>query len=171
MPSFSKVIDEIGHLSLIISLPQLISAPIIVILISLFSPIPTPKDVIEIIDFLVISFPLTVAVALITLLVRTDQNSFLFYIGAIVGAAILSNLLHGLLSTAFPAVDISTAYHEAFDPGDLPTRHGAGTFVAFAMNILSLYWKKFGVILFIQSCVIGIYAGTKYFKLKAKAPY
>jgi len=171
MPSFSKILDEIGHLSLIISLPQLISAPLIVILISLFSPIPTPKDIIEILDFLVISFPLTLAVALITLLVRTDQNSFLFYVGAIVGAALLSNFLHGLLSSAFPAVDVSSAYHEAFDPGDLPTRHGAGSFVSFTMNILSLYWKKFGIVLFLQSCVIGIYAGTRYFNLKAKAPY
>lgn len=165
MPSFRDILDEIGNLSLIISIPQLISAPLSVILISILNPIPTPWDVIEVIDFLVISFPLTLAMALITYLVKTDQNSFVFYVGAIVGAALLSNFFHNMLSSAFPAVDVSGAYHEAFTPPDeLPGGHGAGYMVKFALKIISLYWEKFGVIMFIQSCIIGIYAGGKYFR-------
>jgi len=105
------------------------------------------------------------AVALITYLAKTDQDSFILYIGAIVGAALLSNFLHNMLSSAFPAVDIDSAYRESFSrPDDLPGSHGAGYLVKFALKLISLYWEKFGVIMFLQSCAIGIYAGIKYFK-------
>lgn len=171
MSTFGKILDEIGHLSLIISIPQLISAPASVILIKLFSPYPMPNEVIEVLDFLVISFPLTVAVALITLMLRNDHSNFGSYVAVVAGAALLSNLFHNILSSAFPAVDVASAFHEAFEPDDVYTHHGAGMLVSFAVKIISLYWKKFGIILFLQSCAIGIYAGAKYFKRTGAMPY
>ncbi|HEY3385685.1 MAG TPA: hypothetical protein VGK46_04185 [Saprospiraceae bacterium] len=171
MPSFKSVVDEIGYLSLIISIPQFISAPISLIIFNLLNPIPMPWDIVEILDFLVISFPLTLAIALITYLVRHDENSFVLFVGMLVGAALLSNFLHNALSAAFPSVDVASAYREAFTrPDDLPGSRGSGYLVNFAIKIISLYWEKFGVILFIQSCVIGIYAGMKYFKKEEAKP-
>jgi hypothetical protein len=165
MPSSRSILNEIGNLSLIISIPQLISAPLFVILLEVLNPIPDPFDIIEVLDFLVISFPLTLAVALITYFVKTDQDSFIFYVGAIIGAALLSNFLHHLVYSAFPSVDIDSAYRESFSrPDDLPGNRGAGYLVNFAMKLLSLYWEKFGVVMFLQSCAIGIYSGIRYFK-------
>jgi hypothetical protein len=164
MSTFKKIMHEIENLSMIITIPQLISAPISVIILHFLSPGPSPQTVIEVLDFLVISFPLTLAVALITLLLRREESGIVLYIGAVIGAALLSNLLHRIVSSAFPAIDVAGEYNRAFGGGSTYMYHGAGSLISFATKILSLYWKQFGVLMFLQSCVIGIYAGVKYFK-------
>ncbi|MBK5270110.1 MAG: hypothetical protein JJE22_03765 [Bacteroidia bacterium] len=86
------------------------------------------------------------------------------------GAALLSNLLHGIVQQ-IPSVDVNKTFTRT-DIG------GNSAVFIFVKKIFGIYWKNFGPVLFIQSCCIGLYAGYRYIsvrdkkrlKIKMKAP-
>jgi hypothetical protein len=156
--------SEISRLALMVTLPQLIASPVSVILIQLLTPSNVVLDLIEIIDFFVISFPLTLAVAIITDMIRRDETSPAAIIVIIIGAALLSNLLHRFVSGSFPEIPVGAAHRQNFSEDDLPGSRGIGPLLNTALRVIGIYWRQFGPLLFVQSCAIGIYVGLKYFK-------
>lgn len=158
------VLGEISRLAFMITLPQLISAPISVIIIQLLTPANVVLDIMTILDFFVISFPLTLAVATITYMFQSDQANPVGIILIIIGAALLSNWLHSLISSSFPSIDVATAHQRNFDESDLPGSRGIGPLLNTAIRIVGIYWRQFGPVMFIQAVGIGIYVAVRYFK-------
>jgi hypothetical protein len=152
-PSHPSWHGEISQLSLFISLPQIIASPIFVGIKHLMYHNVVPFEVKEILDFLLISFPLTLCVAILFVIIVKGKFNLFYMIFAVVGATLLSNLLHKIVSK-FPLVDIKNS----FDSSAL----------TWVYNIFGVYWNTFGPILFIQSCCIGIYAAVKYLNIEDK---
>jgi hypothetical protein len=159
----SPLHQEISALALFISIRQLIASPIIVGVTHLIHSDNVFLDVWEILDFLVISFPLTLSVAILFVVIAKGKFNMFTLIFAVAGAALLSNLLHWVVSE-IPAVDVNKTLNESFNYND--NRGGNSAAIAWVINIFGVYWKTFGAILFIQSCCIGIYAGYKYLKIE-----
>lgn len=156
--------SEIGKLSLFIAVPQLITSPIAVGAAKLlYAHVNSSYEISEVLDFLAISFPLTLSVALLIVIIEKGKFNLFTLLFAVVGAALLSNLLHLLLS-AIPFVGLKTTYNEAFNSGD--GRSGNSSAISWVGKIFIVYWETFGPIVFIQSCCIGIYAAYKYLKLE-----
>lgn len=159
----SSLHQEISRLALFISLPQVIASPILVGLKHIVQGDNVVFDVMEIIDFLVISFPLTLGIAILLVVLEKGEFNLVTLLVAIVGAAFLSNLLHTVIGK-IPSVDIKNTFTESFNYNNY--RGGNTTAIIWVIKIFSIYWKSFGPILFIQSCCIGIYAGIKYIKIE-----
>lgn len=157
-------LSEISRLTWMITLPQLISAPLSAILVELFTPSFIVLDILHIIDFFVISFPLTLAVAIITNMIRSDQSNVILFIVIIVGAGLLSNLLHKFVSASFPPVPVEPIFREATEPDPVYRSRGIGPLLNTAIGIIGIYWRQFGPIMFIQAIGIGMYVGIRYFK-------
>jgi len=151
--------QEISRVALFISLPQLIASPVIAGATHLIYRDNTAFDIKEILDFLVISFPLTLSIALLIVLIREGQFNLFSLLFAVAGAALLSNLLH-LLVSQIPSVDIKRSFNESFAYSEKTNGNSAA--IRWVLKIFGIYWKTFGPVLFIQSCCIGIYAGYKY---------
>src|SRR5438128_7483501 len=98
--------EEVSSLALFISLPQLISAPLMVGLEHLLKPNNIFFELKEILDFLVISFPLTLSIALLFLIIEKGIFNLGYLLLIVGGAALLSNLLHGLVQK-IPSVDVN----------------------------------------------------------------
>jgi hypothetical protein len=172
--SHSPFHEEVSALALFISLPQLIAAPLMVGLEHLLKPQNIFFELKEILDFLVISFPLTLSIALLFLIIEKGIFNLGYLLLIVGGAALLSNLLHGLVQK-IPSVDVNRTFTETFTRTDIG---GNKAVIVFVGKIFGIYWKIFGPLLFIQSCCIGLYAGFRYvritdkkrIKLKAEAP-
>jgi len=159
----SPLHGQISGLALFISLPQLIASPIMVGISHLIHPQNVFFDLKEILDFLVISFPLTLSIAVLFVIIERGKFNLFYLVAVVAGAALLSNLLHGIIES-MPSVDIKKPFNETFSPNN--TGGGNSAAIHFVIKIFGVYWKTFGPILFIQSCCIGIYAGYKYFKIQ-----
>jgi hypothetical protein len=155
-------LGEISRLALMVTLPQMISSPVSVIIIELITPSNVVVDVITILDFFIISFPLTLTVAFITYHIKADDFSPALAIILVIGAAFLSNWLHNALSARFPYVDLEGAQRATMRDDELPGSSGIGNMLNMAIRIVGVYWRNFGPVLFIQSLGIGIYIGTKH---------
>ncbi|MEJ0103737.1 MAG: hypothetical protein WDO19_14795 [Bacteroidota bacterium] len=152
---------QISQLALFVSLPQLIASPIMVGLTHLLHPDNIFFDLKEILDFLAISFPLTLGIAILFVFIEKGKFNLFVLVFAIVGAALLSNLLHRIVGE-IPSVDIKRTFSESFNEN----RGGNSSAIIWVIKIFGIYWKTFGPVLFIQSCCIGIYAGYKYLKIE-----
>jgi hypothetical protein len=162
-PAHSPWHKEVSALAFFISLPQLIASPIIVGITSLVHSQNVVFELKEILDFLVISFPLTLSIAILFVIIEKGKFNLFYMLFAVVGAALLSNALHWVIE-AMPFVDVQKTLNESVDYNQNP---GGNTFAfRFIRKIFGIYWKTFGPILFIQSCCIGIYAGYKYVKIE-----
>jgi hypothetical protein len=139
-------------------MPQVIASPIMVGLGHLLQPHNIFFELKEILDFLVISFPLTLSIALLFIIIEKGKFNPGYLLLIVGGAALLSNLLHGIVQE-MPSVAVSKTFNETFSRVDVAANSAVFT---FAKKIFGLYWKNFGPILFIQSCCIGIYAGYRY---------
>ncbi len=158
----SPLHKEVSGLALFISVPQLIASPIAVGISHLiYAHNNVPFEVKEVLDFLVISFPLTLSVAIITVLIQKGQFNLFTLLIAVAGAAFLSNLLHKIVSE-IPSIDMENSFTETFINPE--NRSSNNLLLLWILKIFGIYWKSFGPILFIQSCFIGIYAGDKYLK-------
>jgi hypothetical protein len=155
---------EVSALALFISLPQLIASPVIVGIESLAHSQNVVFELKEILDFLVISFPLTLSIAILFVIIEKGKFNLFYMIAAVAGAALLSNLLHYIIGE-MPSVDIKKTFDESFGYQQNPGNTSAFKWVG---KIFGIYWKTFGAIVFIQSCCIGIYAGYKYVKIEEK---
>ena len=155
---------EVGRLMWFITIPQVISAPLSVFLIDLISPSFLVFDILEILDFLVISFPLTLAVTIIAYQVKQDEKNIIAFILIIIGAALLSNLFHNLLFAAFPHIDVRGAWMDSVgEPDPVYRSRGIGPLLNTALRIVGIYWRQFGIVMCLQALGIGIYAGLRYF--------
>jgi hypothetical protein len=159
----SPLLREISGVALFISLPQLIASPVITGLTHIIHKDNTALDVKEILDFLVISFPLTLSIAVLTVLVQKGQFNLFSLLVAVAGAALLSNLLHQLIGQ-IPSVDLKRSFNESFSYTE--NKYGNSAAINWVVKIFGIYWKSFGPILFIQSCCIGIYAGYRYYTIE-----
>lgn len=119
----------------------------------------------EVLDFLLVSFPLTLSVAALVVIIQREQLNLFSLTIAVVGAALISNLLHALIHY-IPSVDISKPFKETYDHPVNTNDNNSG--LKFIGKIFSIYWKTFGPVLFIQSCCVGIYAGVKFLNLEKK---
>lgn len=153
---------EISGLALFISLPQLIASPIMVGISKLIHPHNMVFDLWEILDFLAISFPLTLSIAILFVVIEKGKFNMFSLVFAVVGAALLSNLLHWVV-TKIPLVGIGNAVNESYSDEN---RGGNNSAIILVGKIFGIYWKSFGPIPFIQSCCIGIYGGYKYLKME-----
>lgn len=152
---------EISGLALAISLPQLISAPISVGIAKLLYSQNIVYELKEIIEFLLISFPLTFAFAMIVALAKSGELNIISLVVIILIAVSCSNLAHLLFKDA-PSTDLSQTLNDPDNSG------GAAFIFRWIWRLLKLYWVKFGWVLFIQSCGIGVYIGWKYAEWKGK---
>lgn len=157
--SHSPIQQEISSLALFISLPQIIASPIIAGISHLVRHETVVFDLVEILDFLVISFPLTLSIAILTVIIDKGKFNLFYLLFAVAGAALLSNLLHMLIGK-IPFVDLKKTFHEPFNYTEY--RNDNTSAIDWVFRIFRIYWKTFGPILFIQSCCIGIYAGYRY---------
>ncbi len=165
MPFLESLKTEVERLMWFITIPQIISAPLSVFLIELITPSFLVFDILEILDFLVISFPLTLAVAIITYQVNNNESNIITAIIIIIGAALLSNLFHNLVFAAFPHIDVRGAWIISQPNSDPVYRsNGIGPLLKTAIRILGIYWSQFGIVMCIQALGIGIYAGLRYFR-------
>jgi len=154
---------EISGLALFISLRQLIASPIMVGISHLIHPHNMAFDLWEILDFLAISFPLTLSIAILFVVIEKGKFNMFSLVFAVVGAALLSNLLHWVV-TEIPWVNVQKTLSESYK--DNESRGGNNSAIILVGKIFGIYWENFGPILFIQSCCIGIYAGYKYLQIE-----
>ena len=159
----SPLDKEISRLALFISIRHLIASPISVGISHLLYPHHVLFDVRDILDFLVISFPLTLSIAILFVVIEKGKFNLFYLLFAVAGAALLSNALHWVVAE-IPSVDIQKPFDESFNYDE--TRGGNSSAIMWVFKIFGVYWKTFGPILFIQSCCIGIYAGYKYLKIE-----
>src|SRR5665213_1660087 len=106
-----------------------------------------------------ISFPLTLSVAALVVIIQRRQFNLFTLLIVTAGAALLSNLLH-LILEEIPFIGLKDSL-----TGTLldPANSGKGnTLLIWIGKVFGIYWQKFGAILFIQSCCIGFYAGDKF---------
>ena len=162
--SHSPFHEEVSALAMFISLPQLVSSPLVVGLEHLLKPDHILFELQEILHFLVISFPLTLSIALLFLIIEKGTFNLGYLLLIVGGAALLSNLLHGLLQQ-IPSVEVTTTFNETFTRTDVGGNKAVFIFVG---KIFGIYWKNFGPLLFIQSCCIGLYAGYRYVRIRDK---
>ena len=161
----SSLEKEISGLALFISIRQLIASPIFAGISHLIYPHHVLFDIREILDFLVISFPLTLSIAILFVVIEKGKFNLFYLIFAVGGAALLSNLLHMIVGE-IPSVDIQKPFEESFNYNE--NRGGNSSAIIWVVKIFGVYWKTFGPILFIQSCCIGIYAGYKYLRIEKR---
>lgn len=165
IPGHSPFHKELSGLAFFISLPQLIASPIVVGLKHLIYHDSVPFELKEVLDFLLISFPLTLSMATLVVIIQREQFNLFWLLIIVAGAALLSNLLHTIFEE-IPSVDVKNSFNETFlHPGDTG---GGNLLLLWIGKIFGIYWKTFGPILFIQSCCIGIYAGVKFLKMEKK---
>lgn len=163
-PAHSPLHKEISRLALFISLPQLIASPTAVGIYHLiYSHNSSLFEVKEVFDFLLISFPLTLSVALIVLLLENGRLNPITLFLTIVGAALLSNFFHYIFAE-IPSVDLENTFTNTFNNPE--NNDSSNLLFQVIGKIFGIYWKTFGPILFIQSCGIGIYAAVKYLKIE-----
>ena len=162
VPAHSPFHKQLSGLSLIISLPQIIASPISVGLKHLIYHNVIPFEVIEILDFLLISFPLTLCIAVLFVIIEKGKFNLFYMVFAVAGAALLSNLLH-LIVEKIPSVNIQSSLDTSTD---YRSNTGSSSAFMWVYNMFAIYWNSFGPIIFIQSCCIGIYAGFKYSKIE-----
>ncbi len=155
---------EVSTLALFISLPQLLASPVMVAIGHVLQPNNIVFELKEILDFLVISFPLTLSIAILFVILERGSFNLGYLLLVVAGAALLSNLLHRIIDE-IPGVDVNKAFNDSFSKTDTG---GNATILRFVGKIFGIYWKTFGPILFIQSCCIGLYAGYRYVKLQDK---
>ena len=156
---------EVSALAFFISLPELIASPVIVGIKSLVHSQNVVFELNEILDFLLVSFPLTLSIALLFVIIEKGKFNLFYMLFAVVGAALLSNALHWVIGK-MPTVDVQKTFNESFDYN--PGTGGNTSAFRWVGKIFGVYWKAFGPVLFIQSCCIGIYAGYRYVKLEEK---
>jgi hypothetical protein len=156
--------SEVSRLALFISVPQAIASPIMVAIEHQLHPHNIFFDLKEILDFLVISFPLTLSIALLFIIIEKEQFNLGYLLLIVGGAAFLSNLLHGIVHE-IPSVDVNKTFNETFIRTDVG---GNSAVFIFVKAIFGIYWKIFGPLLFIQSCCIGLYAGYRYTQISNK---
>jgi hypothetical protein len=165
MATESPLKGEISRLAFFISIPHLIASPVSVgISHLLHEPNSVPYDLMEILDFIVISFPLTLSIAILFVIIERGDFNLGWLLIIVGGAALLSNLLHKAVSS-MPSVDVSGSFNEAFD---YKANRGSSAVFHFVYRIFGIYWRDFGPVLFIQSCCVGLYAGYKYFRIQEK---
>ncbi len=150
-PIHSPLQKDLSGLALFISIPQIIASPIVVGVSHLIYPKNVAFEVKDILDFIVVSFPLTLSVALLFVIIAKGKFNLFYLLFVVAGAALLSNLLHMIVGE-IPSVDIN--------------RGGNNSAIMWVFKIFDVYWNTFGPILFIQSCCIGIYAGVKYLNIE-----
>jgi hypothetical protein len=163
-PAHTTFEKEVSSLALFISVPQAIASPIIIAIEHSLHPHNIFFELKEILDFLVISFPLTLSIAVLFVIIEKGDFSpgaLLLIVG---GAALLSNLLHGIVQQ-IPSVDVNKTFTETFTRTDIG---GNSAVFIFVKKIFGIYWKNFGALLFIQSCCIGLYAGYRYTRIRDK---
>jgi hypothetical protein len=163
MSWYKTLSSEVGRLMWFITIPQIISAPVSVFIIDMLQPSLVVLDILEIIDFLVISFPLTLAITMITYLVVSDESNAVSFILIVIGAALLSNFFHNALWSSFPEVDVDRIWRANTAPDPIYRSRGIGPMLNTALRILGIYWREFGIVIWLQALGIGIYAGRKYF--------
>ena len=155
---------EVSALALFITLPQVIAAPFMVGLEHFLQPHNIFFELKEILDFLVISFPLTLSIALLFVMIEKGAFNLGYLLLIVAGAALLSNLLHSLIRE-IPSVAVNKTFNDTFTRTDVG---GNKAVIIFVGKIFGIYWKTFGPLLFIQSCCIGIYAGYRYVRIRDK---
>lgn len=160
--SFDK---ELSGLAFFISIPQLIASPLIVAIAHLVMPSNIVFEAREVLDFFVISFPLTVSIAIIMVFILKGKFNLFILVFSVAAAALLSNLLHAVVGKA-PQVDISDSLSQTFTMNS----GSGGNYLAvkWVLKMFGIYWHQFGPVIFIQSCCIGIYAALRYTKAEEK---
>ena len=164
LPAHSPFHKELSGLSFFISVPQLIASPIVVGLKHLMYHDVAAFEVKEVLDFLLISFPLTLCIAILFVIIEKGKFNLFYMLLAVVGAALLSNLLHKLVGE-IPSVGVKSAFDTTYNSTE---NSGSSSAFTLVFKIFKIYWDTFGPILFIQSCCIGIWAGIKFVKMENK---
>jgi len=148
-------LDDFSHMALVITLPHVTASTLSLFITNQFVPGNIAKDILEVLDFTLTTFPLTLA---ITLLVSFALDKDLKFSEAIM-IIIVAGLLANLLSMIIPSV------HHTDIPGifNVSTRDAKGPliFVLFAYKLISIWWRDFGPIMFVQSVIIGAYFGYR----------
>lgn len=151
-PIHSPLQKDLSGLALFISIPQIIASPIVVGVSHLIYPKNVAFEIKDILDFIVVSFPLTLSVALLFVIIAKGKFNLFYLLFVVAGAALLSNLLHMIVGE-IPSVSMEN-------------RGGNNSAIMWVFKIFDVYWNTFGPILFIQSCCIGIFAGVKYLNIE-----
>ncbi len=167
MSWYETLKTEVGNVTWFITVPQLITTPLSVWIIDRIRPDFFEKELLEVLDFLVISFPMTVAIAIIAYLVKSGEADAMKCIMAILGAAFVSNLLHKFVHVNFPEVPLYRAYYDVwpsvYDTEYVFRSQGIVPWVKLAIKMLMIYLQQFGIVICIQALSVGIYGGLRLY--------
>lgn len=175
-----KITTGIGHsvsaLAFMIAPPQLTVSGIITFLIGLVHPAGIIDDTKTILGFVhthdvgaillivlhvvIVLFPLALAAGIITAMAVENELTIVNFIGVIVVAGIISNLL-GLIipSLAESSPDMWKLFQES-----AKTIKGPALFFVYAYKIVSIWWENFTIFPFLQSVGLGIFLGYRFAK-------
>jgi hypothetical protein len=151
-------VNDIGHMALIITLPHIGASTLSSFILGLVNPASIVEDIPTVLNFILISFPLTLATALIVIAIIEKELTFVIFITIIIISGILSNLLALLIPNAV------YANHDMMLLFDQSSRTVKGPlmFVVYAYKIVSIWWESYTILLFIQSIIIGSWFGYRF---------
>jgi hypothetical protein len=151
-------LDDIGHMALVITLPHIGASTLSSFIIGLINPASIVEDIPTVINFILISFPLTLATALIVIAIIEKELTIPIFLTIIIVSGILSNLLALLIPNAVYAKhDMWLLFEESSR-----TVKGPSMFFLYAYKIVSIWWESYTILLFIQSIIIGSWFGYRF---------
>jgi hypothetical protein len=151
-------LNDIGHMALVITLPHIGASTLSSFILGMINPASIVEDIPTVINFILISFPLTLATALIAIAIIDKELTFVLFITIIILSGILSNLLALLIPNAI------YADHDMMLLFDQSSRtiKGPFMFVVYAYKIVSIWWESYTILLLIQSIIIGSWFGYRF---------
>lgn len=149
-------LDDFSHMALVISVPHISASTLSLFITNQFIPGNVSEDILKVLDFTLTTFPLTLAV---TLLVSFALDKDLKFFEAVI-IIIIAGLMANLLSMIIPSVHHTDNMAENFTDS---TREAKGPliFILFAYKLITIWWRDFGPIMFVQSVLIGAFFGYR----------
>jgi hypothetical protein len=141
----------ISDMAAVITLPHIAASTVSSMIVNHIPAAKLIDEIWTIISFILISFPLTMAAALITLAIVEKEFKISIAITSIILAGILSNLL------ALIIPDPKFSNPSMFQIMEDSSREikGLPMFFLMAYKIIAIWWEAYGPLLFIQSIIVG----------------
>jgi hypothetical protein len=143
--------------------PQLTASALSTFMIGRLTHAGLWDDILIVLHFSLITFPLTLAVALIVSFALQKTLKFWDNIIIIIVAGIAANLL----SKIIPSIHHTDNMGQYFVESARDVK-GPPLFILFAYRLVNIWWRDFGPIMFIQALIVGTIFGYKLTTQKTK---
>jgi hypothetical protein len=142
--------DDISHLALLITLPTVTASTLSSFIIGNLRADSIAHDFLTVLDFTLTSFPLTLSVAILVGMALDNELKFWTSFVVIIVAGLLANLLGMLIHKVHHTDDLGVLFEQS-----TKEVKGLPVLALFAFKIVSVWWRDFGPIMFIQSVIVG----------------